>query len=166
MTSAKQMMERWKRMFSDRDEGWWNNGVNFVCIPECGQCCDEPGGIVYLSQEDATRIAEHYNVELKEWLTKHCRTTHDGRFVLESNPEDGRCIYLTADKACSIYEVKPSQCSAFPFWRENLVSDRAWRKTKRMCPGIDHPEAILIDGDEIWLKLEQDSLAEEGFRMI
>tara|TARA_B100001750_G_scaffold237380_1_gene242408 strand:- start:8259 stop:8738 length:480 start_codon:yes stop_codon:yes gene_type:complete len=159
-------MARWERMFRNRDDGWWKNGINFTCIPECGRCCDEPGGIVYLSREDATRIAKHFDMTLKDWLSNHSRTTHDGRFVLESKPEDGRCIYLSGDKSCSIYSVKPSQCSAFPFWRENLVSNRAWEKTKGMCPGIDHPDAIVIDANTIWVKLEQDRVAEDGFRLI
>ena len=153
-------------MFRNRDDSWWKNGVNFTCIPDCGRCCDEPGGIVYLSREDATRIAKNFDMTVKDWLSKNCRTTLDGRFVLESKPEDGRCIYLAPDKTCTIYEVKPSQCSAFPFWRENLVSDRAWQKTKAMCPGIDHPDAIVIDGNAIWVKLEQDRIAEDGFKFI
>ncbi|MBO57990.1 MAG: zinc/iron-chelating domain-containing protein [Euryarchaeota archaeon] len=159
-------MARWERMFRNRDDSWWKNGVNFTCIPDCGRCCDEPGGIVYLSREDATRIAKNFDMTVKDWLSKNCRTTLDGRFVLESKPEDGRCIYLAPDKTCTIYEVKPSQCSAFPFWRENLVSDRAWQKTKAMCPGIDHPDAIVIDGNAIWVKLEQDRIAEDGFKFI
>ena len=147
-----------------RGDDWWGAGVNFTCLPDCGKCCDEPGGIVYLSLEDAERIAQHHGLETELWLTRDCRRTHDGRWVLESREEDGICIFLKEDKTCSIYQVKPAQCSAFPFWRENMVSDRSWRKTKRLCPGIDHPEAIIIDGDTIRFHLEADMHAERGFR--
>ena len=27
---------------------WWNGGVNFACQPDCGACCDQPGGVVFL----------------------------------------------------------------------------------------------------------------------
>ena len=138
-------MARWERILRKRDANWWDQGVHFTCLPDCGKCCDEPGGIVFLSRNDAERIAKHFNLDLKEWIKNHCRTSHDGRFILESKPEDGRCIYLNKDKKCDIYEVKPSQCSAFPFWGENLISERSWSKTKQICPGIDYPDAILID---------------------
>jgi hypothetical protein len=121
---------------------------------------------VYLSREDAERIAKHLDINLKQWLTENCRTSFDGRFVLQSDPGDGRCIYLTGEKSCSIYEVKPAQCSAFPFWRENLVSERSWEKTKALCPGIDHADAIIIHGESIKLNLEADRIAEKGFRFI
>ncbi|MBT4059858.1 MAG: YkgJ family cysteine cluster protein [Euryarchaeota archaeon] len=159
-------MTKWNNRFRPPKDEWWSKGIDFTCLPECGRCCDEPGGIVYLSRQDAERIAEHQEMSLVSWLEKFCRTTYDGRFVLESKPSDGRCIYLTSEKVCTIYEVKPAQCSAFPFWGENLVTDRAWQKTKTICPGIDHPDAIMIDGDMIKLKLEADKAAEKGFRMV
>ncbi len=159
-------MSKWARRFNIENDAWWNKGVNFTCLPDCGRCCDEPGGIVYLSREDADRIAAHFTKPLKEWLAESCRTTFDGRFALESKPEDGRCIYLTDGKVCSIYEVKPAQCSAFPFWRENLVSQRAWVKTKKICPGINHQDSIKIGADEIKVNLEADLIAEKGFRRI
>lgn len=151
-------------MFHDREDSWWESGVNFTCLPNCGKCCDQPDGIVYLSEEDADRIAAHHKIPTQEWLERDCRRTHDGRWVLESNDDDGKCIFLNGDKTCRIYQVKPAQCSAFPFWRENMVSDRSWRKTKAICPGIDHPEAILIEGDTIRFHFEADLHAERGFR--
>ena len=38
---------------------WWADGVHFSCQPDCGRCCDEPGGIVDLSRVDAQRLADH-----------------------------------------------------------------------------------------------------------
>jgi hypothetical protein len=45
-----------------------------------------------------------------------------------------------------------------------MVSDRSWSKTKRLCPGVDHPDAILVDADTIRLHLVADAHAERGFR--
>ncbi len=145
---------------------WWSKGVEFTCLPNCGRCCDEPGGIVYLSEEDATRIAEHFSLPMREWMERDCRTTYDGRFVLESKIEDGRCIYLDGEKACTIYEVKPAQCSAFPFWRENMINARSWEKTKANCPGIGHEDAKTVTKETIEAHLKADLHAEQGFRLI
>ena len=54
---------------------WWMGGVPFACQPNCGRCCDQPGGIVYLSIRDAERIASHHEMEVEAWLERDCRKT-------------------------------------------------------------------------------------------
>ena len=49
---------------------WWMSGVPFACQPNCGKCCDEPGGIVYLRPEDAETLASHHDMEVEEWLER------------------------------------------------------------------------------------------------
>jgi len=142
---------------------WWQAGVRFTCLPNCGRCCDEPNGLVYLTKEDAKRISKSMNKDTKKWLEEDARKTHDGRFVLKST-QKGTCIYIEDDKSCKIHSVKPAQCSAFPFWGENVRDDPSWRKTIEICPGLVHPDAILIDGDTIRALIESDAIAERGFR--
>ena len=134
----------------------------FTCLTECGRCCDEPDGLVYLSREDAERLAEHKGEEVSAWLESDCRQMPDGRWVLKSKG-DGSCIYIRDDKRCDVHHAKPAQCRAYPFWNENVKDDPAWRKTQQLCPGLDHPEAILIDGDTIRMHLDADAHAERGF---
>lgn len=150
---------------SRRREGseWWSDGVMFTCLPDCGRCCDEPDGLVHLSRRDAERLAKHHSLPLEEWLDRDCRKLHDGRWVLLSKPEDRTCIYILEDKSCEVHIAKPAQCRAYPFWGENMREDSAWRRTKQTCPGLDHPEAILIDGKTIRAHLDADAHAERGF---
>ena len=143
---------------------WWEAGIRFTCLPNCGRCCDEPDGLVYLTKEDARRIAASMNKDVEIWLEEDARKTHDGRFVLKSTPDKGTCIYIEEDKGCKIHSVKPAQCSAFPFWGENVRDDPSWRKTIEICPGLVHPDAILIDGETIRAHIESDAIAEQGFR--
>lgn len=143
---------------------WWSDGLDFACVPDCGKCCDEPGGIVYLSPDDAERISQSFALTVEEWLERDCRRTLDGRWVINSRKKDDICIYLDRDKRCMIYEVKPTQCSAFPWWRENLRSEKSWNKTIKSCPGLSSEDAILIDGDTIRFWVEADLVAARGFR--
>lgn len=143
---------------------WWMEGVAFQCQPDCGRCCDQPGGIVYLSVDDAERLAEHAGLDVEAWLSRDTRTTYDGRFVLKSREEDGVCIHLNDRKQCSIYEVRPQQCRAFPWWGENLVTSAAWNTTKASCPGIDAEDAIVVDGQTIRLHVFADRTSTKGFR--
>ena len=143
---------------------WWMEGVSFSCQANCGKCCDEPGGIVYLSISDAERIAQHHEMEVEDWLRRDCRQTLDGPYVLNSTPVDDVCIYLDDKKQCTIYAVRPQQCAAFPWWSENLATDRAWNKVKETCPGLTSDDAILIDGETIRIHVFADRESTKGFR--
>ena len=139
-------------------------GVRFSCQAQCGRCCDEPGGIVYLSPDDAQRLAVHASLPVEDWLERDTRKTHDGRHVLKSREEDGICIHLNEHQQCNVYEVRPQQCRAFPWWAENLATTSAWEKTKAACPGIDADDALLIDGQTIRLHIFADRTSTKGFR--
>jgi Fe-S-cluster containining protein len=78
--------------------------------------------------------------------------------------EDIICIYLDDDLNCNVYDSKPDQCSAFPWWNENLKNEKTWNKTKNICPGIEHPEALIIDKNTIKFWVEADEIAEKGVR--
>ncbi len=77
-----------KRVWKRRRD-WWDEGINFTCLPNCGKCCDEPEGIVYLSKVDAERLATFHHMDVEEWLESDCRKTIDGRSVLNSKKESG-----------------------------------------------------------------------------
>tara|TARA_B100000767_G_scaffold45689_1_gene40189 strand:+ start:569 stop:1033 length:465 start_codon:yes stop_codon:yes gene_type:complete len=143
---------------------WWMKGVPFSCQPECGKCCDEPGGIVFLSINDAQRIANHFDMEVSDWLERDCTQTLDGRYILNSRETDGICIYLDGLKQCEIYQVRPQQCAAFPWWSENLSSQRAWNEVKKSCPGLTSDDAIVIDGNTIRIQIFSDRQSTKGFR--
>lgn len=143
---------------------WWMKGVEFSCQEGCGRCCDEPGGIVYLSPRDAERISQSHEMNVEDWLERDCRLTLDGRYVLKSRPVDDVCIYLDENKQCSIYSVRPQQCAAFPWWGENLATERAWKKVKEECPGLTAEDAIVIDGETIRIHVFADRESTKGFR--
>ncbi|MBT61330.1 MAG: zinc/iron-chelating domain-containing protein [Euryarchaeota archaeon] len=145
-------------------QAWWMQGVSFSCQANCGRCCDEPGGIVYLSISDAERIANHHEMEVEDWLERDCRQTLDGRFILNSRPEDDVCIYLNDEQQCNIYSVRPQQCAAFPWWSENLATQRSWNEVKESCPGLTAEDAILIDGETIRIQVFSDRESTKGFR--
>ena len=143
---------------------WWMSGVKFSCQSGCGKCCDQPGGIVYLSIKDAERISNHSGLSVDDWLERDARKTYDGRFVLKSREDDGICIHLDENQQCSIYEVRPQQCKAFPWWGENLASDRSWSHVKELCPGIDAEDALVVEGNIIRLHVFSDRESTKGFR--
>ena len=143
---------------------WWMEGVQFECKPDCGKCCDEPGGIVYLKPSDAEKLALHHGLDVEDWIQRDCDRTIDGRFILKSDSITDICIYLDGNKKCTVYQARPSQCKSYPFWAENLRSERSWNKTVKFCPGLQDEQAIVVDGNEIRLKIIDDQEAMKGFR--
>jgi Fe-S-cluster containining protein len=103
-------------------------------------------------------------MEVEAWLERDCRKTLDGRYVLQSRPSDDVCIFLDGEKRCSIYEVRPQQCAAFPWWSENLATERSWKEVKEECPGLTAEDAIVIDGEAIRIHVFADRESTKGFR--
>ena len=143
---------------------WWADGVHFSCQPDCGRCCDEPGGIVYLSRHDAKRISSSMDMSVDDWLARDCKQTYDGRYILKSRKSDGICIYLSDEKTCNIYQNRPQQCAAYPWWSENLATDRSWQQTKLECPGLTAEDAIIVDGNTIKIHVLADRQSTKGFK--
>ena len=52
------------------------------CQPNCGKCCDEPGGIVYLRPQDAEMLANHHGMEVVDWLKRE-QTNHGWQIYSE-----------------------------------------------------------------------------------
>ena len=84
--------------------------------------------------------------------------------ILKSDQYTDICIYLDGEKKCTVYEARPAQCRSFPFWAENVRSDRSWQLTVSSCPGLDSEEAFIIDGNTIRKKILDDRDAFRGFR--
>ena len=69
------------------------------------------------------------------------------------------CVFW--NDGCSVYQTRPLQCRAFPFWDSVLSSLQAWEAAGINCPGINNGE--LHDGEEITgvLRLLEEELVIE-----
>ena len=54
------------------------------------------------------------------------------------------CIFLK-DKLCTIYPVRPLQCSTYPWW-PSLMDPISWGiEGAEVCEGFDHEDADPVD---------------------
>ncbi len=113
---------------------WYGDGLNFSCISGCTKCCERPGS-VYVSEEEMVRIANHLKISIDEFKSKYTRQM-DNSITLATT--DKGCVFVETGKGCSIYPVRPKQCSTYPFWSQ-IVADRSrWIQHKEdFCPGIE-----------------------------
>ena len=145
----------------EREDGaggrpWFADGLNFTCTG-CGDCCTGGPGYVWISEEEVARLAEFLKLTVDETMAQHCRRVGDRISVREHRNSSGLydCNFLKEIEAtrvvegqpvrytkriCEIYPVRPLQCRTWPFWPENLTSEKAWQIAGKKCPGMNDAE--------------------------
>ena len=108
-------------------------GLKFQCQYGCTKCCAIPG-VVYVGSWEAPAMAAFFGMDTERFMEEHLRH-HWGDVYEIDMPDDEACKFLT-ENGCAIYEVRPLQCSTFPFWPDHLRSARAWDALRGLCPGI------------------------------
>lgn len=110
---------------------FFDKGIRFECL-KCGGCCNGEPGVIYVSDAEITAIAEYTTIERDTFVERCLYLMEKSYSIRETN--DGRCIFY--ENGCSIYPVRPLQCSTFPFWFQNMRSNEAWESALLRCPGI------------------------------
>jgi Fe-S-cluster containining protein len=133
-------------------KNWYEDGVRFKCT-SCGKCCTGKGGVVFLSMEEAKNISNFLKITLEDLISTYCRKI-EGKLILKDAENTDTCIFLK-NKQCQIYQHRPTQCKAFPYWPSIMRSKKNWEKEKNSCEGIDHPEGEIIDLKKIQENLQK-----------
>ncbi len=100
----------------------------FLCR-RCGRCCEGPGGLVFLTEEDAEGIARALDMDLYAFTQACTRLAPNRRGLVLLDRADGACIFLTEQRTCRVQAAKPRQCRDFP---------QQWRNPgfERHCAGM------------------------------
>lgn len=139
-------------------EQWWEHeGVRFTCR-QCGACCGGEPGAIWVTGEEIRAIAEFLCID-ETRFRRECLTRNMGRSSIKEL-ENYDCIFLKRNQMlCGIYNVRPLQCSLFPFWPSILRDKQMWDYYSEKCPGMNHgelytPEMIYsLQKMEIWRDL-------------
>jgi Fe-S-cluster containining protein len=129
---------------------WYKKGLYFKCL-KCSKCCGGFPGYVWINDKEIEKIANFLNLSKSNFLKKYTRQIN-GFISLKENLINYDCCFLK-DKKCIIYEVRPTQCKEFPFWKNNLKSFFSWQSLKDYCPGIDNKKGKFFSFEEIQKKL-------------
>jgi Fe-S-cluster containining protein len=152
------------RLPGTENRSFYDKGLYFSCL-RCSACCRYESGYVFLSGTDVSVLAETLKMGYTEFMETCCRwiPSPEGTERL-SLKEKGNydCIFWgffpgrAQSEGCSVYESRPLQCRAFPFWRSALGSKGGWRKLALDCPGMNN--GTFHSGREIesWLE-KQDA---------
>ncbi|MFT3933446.1 MAG: YkgJ family cysteine cluster protein [Chitinophagaceae bacterium] len=117
-----------KQISIEADKQTWQE----VDCLSCANCCKTMTPT--FTPEDIKRIAAHLNMKPKafkdKWLQKDKK---DGDWVNVKQP----CQFLNLqDNKCSIYEVRPADCSGFPHHTKKKLTDyvHVYKQNVELCP--------------------------------
>jgi len=113
---------------------WWSEGLLFSCLG-CGRCCRGEPGAIWVSGTNIVEAAEATGLEPADF-ERIFVTRRWKRPSLREKPNGDCVMYEREGDRCGIYNVRPEQCSLFPFWPSVLRSRAEWQKASRSCPGI------------------------------
>ena len=82
--------------------------------------------------DEAADLAAHLGIDVTDFRRRYLRKV-GGRYCLIDRPNRD-CIFLDGG-GCTVYEARPTQCRTFPFWPENLASERTWAVVCLQCRG-------------------------------
>ena len=106
----------------------------FSCTA-CGNCC-KGGGSVYFTENELEKIYDHLSLsgEAKNnFHNKLINRTSNGYYVHEN---DKACYFLDKNNKCSIYNLRPLQCSTYPFWPSVFRNQKEFEVNMKDCPGL------------------------------
>ena len=107
----------------------------------CAACCRNYSP--RFKTPDIKRISRHLKMKEGEFIETYLRVDEDGDYVLQTKP----CHFLGADNRCSIYDVRPSDCSRFPYTDEDVLVRRPQLTMKNVtfCPIVYYVLERLTD---------------------
>ena len=134
---------------------FYEQGLLFSCT-RCSACCRFESGFVFLSEKDASILCTALNMELMGFTETYCRWVPDenGNHQLSLKEKSNYdCIFWAKEPAegCMVYDHRPLQCRAFPFWPSIVNNKNNWKMDARDCPGMG--KGMFHSGDSVreWL---------------
>jgi len=101
-----------------------------------GHCCTGESGYIWATHSEIEKMACFVNLSTEEFATMYLRKVKHRYSLIEKKLafDNFACIFFDeTKKRCSIYPVRPRQCSTFPFW-EQFKNDED--EVRKECPGI------------------------------
>ena len=133
-------------------EPWYRNGLRFKCT-RSGNCCSGAPGVVRITHQDITDLAGYLDIGEAKFRQVYTREVGENELSLKEKSNHD-CIFFQKDKGCTVYEHRPRQCRAWPFWHHVVSSPERWAEESKHCPGMN--QGPLHSAEEIRRISEDD----------
>lgn len=111
---------------------------------DCAACCKNYSP--RFKTPDIKRISKSLGMKEGAFIEKYLRLDEEGDFVVKTTP----CPFLQKDNRCGIYDIRPSDCSRFPYTDEDVLLKRPALTLKNVtfCPAVFHVLEKLAAGTD------------------
>ena len=110
---------------------------------------------MFLSRKDTSRLEKALNVDHDEFVDTYCRwvPSTNGKKLSLKETVNFDCIFWSLQEGggCAVYNDRPLQCRAFPFWDSILSSPGAWKTASKDCPGMNRGDLHTGMSIKKWL---------------
>lgn len=112
----------------EADKKTWSE----VACLDCANCCKKMTPTY--TKDDIKRIAAHVGMTYQQYFDKYLKIDENKDIINVSTP----CHFLGKDHKCTIYEIRPADCSGFPhFVRKDFryqVQEKTFTNNLSYCP--------------------------------
>ena len=138
---------------------FYDRGLYFSC-KRCSACCRFESGFVFLSRNDVSALKAELKLGNEEFFKLYCRwvPSLNGNLRLSLKEKTNfDCIFWSLERGggCLVYEVRPLQCRAFPFWASVVFNEENWRMAAGNCLGMDQGDYHSPDSIKKWLEIRK-----------
>lgn len=101
---------------------------------DCANCCKNHSPT--FKTPDIKRISKHLRMKESAFIDEYLKLDEDNDMVLKQTP----CTFLNTDNTCRIYDVRPSDCSRYPYTDEDVFVKRKalTLANSSVCPAVYH----------------------------
>lgn len=122
---------------------WYHEGLSFECTG-CGDCCTGDPGYVWVNRDEIKALARHVGMSVRDFENL-CLVKIGTRWSIKELP-GGDCIFFDRiRRGCRVYDLRPTQCRTWPFWKSNLKTIKDWEETCRVCPGCGRNQLYTLE---------------------
>jgi uncharacterized protein len=154
--------QRAARLLQQKRAGqWYAQGARFRCLaPACSHCCSgaRGPGYVWITPQEMLAAARHMGLAFDEFTRRYVRQVGTAYSLVEQPNYD--CVFLDGH-LCRIYDARPTQCRAYPFWHDIMASRETFLQEARHCPGIETDETTVAVEDIDWSLAEYAAVRKE-----
>ena len=101
---------------------------------DCANCCKNHSPT--FKATDIKRISKYLGLKEADFVDTYLKLDEENDFVVKQSP----CAFLNEDNSCHIYDVRPSDCSRYPYTEEDVfIKRKALTMANSMfCPAVFH----------------------------
>jgi Fe-S-cluster containining protein len=146
---------RYNVVLMAKNQPFYAKGLSFSCT-RCSACCRHESGYVFLSENDVSRMASASQLAAAQFIKTYCRwipSVNDIERLSLKEKNNLDCIFW--DSGCKVYESRPLQCVAFPFWPSIMIFEESWKRTGISCPGVGQGKPHSFEEIEALLEKQE-----------